>query len=1070
MALSEDGAKLSALLVALTQPDTEAIRAAEVALKPILKDVRSVPPLLEVLEARGSQPDAVRHVSAVLLRKRLPSHFPKFDEATRLELRAKFLDILSNEPERTVRNGMAAAATTLFKLEASNAPGWTDLLHFIGTASSNAHPDAREMAFLLLIEMTETIGESYRDQFGSMAALFKAGLMDGETKVQAAAVRGLGQLLSYLSDEREVEVFTDLIPSILSVAVECVKRGDEDTVSVVLDVLYDLAYSPSPAMLNLLPSIVVFCLGCLSDGALEMGVRDSAALVVATLAESKSKTFGKDEPLLGNVLDTLFALIENSSESAAGALFESNPAWRDDIEDGTDDDFDSPSETSMAQGTLDMLACEIPKKYIFRPVTERAISRMTSPNPQARKAGIASLGVVAEGCAEPMREHLSEIMPHVFAAAGDDNAQVRECACFALGQLSEHCQPEVLSYSDRLLPIVFALLDDGSVSVQATSCYVLEMFCEKLEPDGVRPLLDLLVRKLANMLETTTKRSVKEMAVAAMAATAVAAEEEFAPYVDGVATIMTQLMTLQEEKMFSLRGRALECMGHMAIAVGKEVFRPYFSVTMQCACEGLTTESTDLKEFAYAVFANLSKVMGEEFAPVLPDLVPHLIKVIEMDEGSLEQAEEQKEAGQLSAFDDSDDEDNPGNYVLQVRTALLEAKKGAITALGEMAAHTGSAYTPFLEGTVKVLTVAAHNWHPLIKSVTAEALPSMVIPSASSNHNGEIPYTKGDLNPASNPLSQHTLAVAAAVLKELVELSKDEDKETVGKACEGIQSLLELCGPHSFNPANPATRECLENTHALLNRTAPCFQADETYGSLPGDNDDDDHDSFMTSVCDLVGSFGRVLGAEFAPFLPQFLPALCGYAKSSRPPSDRSMAIGCLGEIAQEMEGAILPHWEGVFYPAVINGLADADDNVKRNAAFCAGICAEALKETVVPAFPQLLQALSPLFSIESNGVDASVACIDNAAAALCRMIMASPQHVPLGQVLPSLLRVLPLKNDFTEDETVYKCVLGLVKLNCPELIELKDELQRVLTEATMEGSKVDEELQAEIRAAVASM
>ena len=42
----------------------------------------------------------------------------------------------------------------------------------------------------------------------------------------------------------------------------------------------------------------------------------------------------------------------------------------------------------------------------------------------------------------------------------------------------------------------------------------------------------------------------------------------------------------------------------------------------------------------YAVFANLAKVMKEEFAPALPELVPHLVQVIGTDEGQLEPAED----------------------------------------------------------------------------------------------------------------------------------------------------------------------------------------------------------------------------------------------------------------------------------------------------------------------------------------------------------------------------------------------------------------------------------------------
>lgn len=1096
---SDDALKIAALLSALTQPDTDAIRSAEASLKPLLKDARCVPALVEVLKARGTQPDAVRHVAAIVLRKRLPGHYAKFDTPTKTALKTEMLSLLANEPERTVRNGTVGVASVLCKLEcgSGDAPAgatggeggggaaqspptaggggaaWPELFQFVAAAASDSNPDARELAFLLLAELTETIGTHLKPQFPSMATLFANALTDGDVKVQKGSVRALGQLLSYLADEREVECFAALLPPVLAVAAGCQKQSDEDTVAVTLDVLYDLAYSPSPAVAVHLPAVVTFCLGCVSDSNLEMGVRDSAALVIATMAESKPKTFGKDEALLSNVIETLFNLVENSTESAAGALFESNPAWRDDIlsddpdhdADADDRDFDSPTETSMAQGTLDMLACEIPKKYVFNPVVSRCVSRLSSPHPHHRKAGIACLGVIAEGCAEPLREHLPDVMPHAFAAAGDADAQVRECACFALGQLSEHCQPEILSYSSQILPIVFALLDDTTVAVQATSCYVLEMFCERLEPEGVRPLLDPLVRKLAAMLEGTTKRSVQEMAVAALAATAVAAEEEFAPYVSGVAALMTKLMALTDERTYTLRGRALECMGHVAIAVGRDAFRPYFSGTMRCACEGLTFDSTDLHEFAYAVFANLAKVMGEEFAPVLGELVPHLVTVVGADEGQIEQAEEEK-AGQFNALDDSDDEDDEGrNYVLHVRTALLEAKKGAITALGEMAAHTGAAYVPHLEDTMTVLQKAANNWHPLIKGEVAEALPSMVVPTVAANHSGEIHWEKGDVS-GPNPMSGHTQAVVSAVLAELVALLRDDDKEVCGKAAEGVQSVIELCGPHALAPV---ASECLENAHALLTKTAPCQAGEAAYGDAP-DDDDDDHDSFMTSVCDLVGSFGRVMGQHFVQYLPQFLPPVCSYAKTSRPPSDRSMAMGCLGEIAQELEGSIYEHWEGVFLPAVLAGLADPDDNVKRNSAFCAGVCCEGLGERVAGQYPALLQAISPLFGIDPSGGDSSAAAVDNAAAGVSRMIMSSPGNVPMAQVLPALLKVLPLKNDMTENETVYKCLLGLLQMNQPDAVANKAEFKRIFTEATSEGSKVDEEIQEKLKLALPAL
>lgn len=1019
-------------------------------------------------------------------------------------MKSEILGILSSEPERTVRNGVVGVAASLAKLECnSGGTSWPELFQFIAAAAAadSQQAEARELAFWLLQEMTDTIGMHLKEQFQPIAGLFSNALVPNEDhKVQKAATKALGQLLSFLADEPEVEVFAGLIPAILQVAAQ--QRNDEELLSTVLDVLYDLAYSPSQAVAVHLVPMVQFGLECIKFRDLEMGVRDSAALVIATLAEAKPKTFGKEEALLAQVLEVLFELIENSPDSAAGALFESNPSWRQDLEDGNDDDFDpddldSPTETSMAQGTLDMLACEIPKKYIFSPAVTRCIQRLSSPQANKRKAGIAGLGVIAEGCSEPLREHLNEVMPHVLQASRDADPQVRECACFCLGQISEHCQPEVLGYSEQILPIVFALLDDQSVAVQATSCYVLEMFCERLEPEAVRPLLDSLVKKLAAMLESTNKRSVQEMAVAALAATAVAAEEEFTPYVGGVATLMTKCMTLTEERLFSLRGRALECMGHMAIAVGRETFRPYFQATMECACEGLTRDSTDLHEFAYAVFANLAKVMKEEFGPALPELVPHLVQVIGVDEGQLEPAEDAEkvsdtvvdildqlkmltdsdqrelqsllyvtpQGGQFNAFDDSDDEDEEGgNYVLHVRTALLEVKKGAITAVGEMAAHTGSAFCPHLESVMQVLQKAATNWHPLIKSEVADALPNLVVPSVSAYHNGDLQWTKGDISGAS-PMSEHTAAIVGAVLVELIALMKDDDKTTVAKACEGIQSVVELCGPHALVPI---ANQCMSNTHDLLTKVAPCQAAEELYGEHP--EDDDDHDIVTQAACDLVGGFCRVMGAQFAQYLPQFLPAVCDYAKSSRPPRDRSMAIGWLSEVAQELEGGMFDYWQPVFLPAILAGLGDPSEDVKRNAAFCAGVCCENLRERVTDVYPQILQALEPLFQMDSSSGDSAAACVDNAAACVSRMIMASPTHLPMPQVLPALLKLLPLKTDMTENETIYTCLLGLLQMNQPDALAQKAELRRIFTEATAAGSKVEPEVQEKLKQALPAL
>jgi len=64
--LSADATSMANLLSALTQPDTEAIRHAELALKPILKDPRCVPALVEILKAKETQVRAHFHFDRTL--------------------------------------------------------------------------------------------------------------------------------------------------------------------------------------------------------------------------------------------------------------------------------------------------------------------------------------------------------------------------------------------------------------------------------------------------------------------------------------------------------------------------------------------------------------------------------------------------------------------------------------------------------------------------------------------------------------------------------------------------------------------------------------------------------------------------------------------------------------------------------------------------------------------------------------------------------------------------------------------------------------------------------------------
>jgi hypothetical protein len=68
------------------------------------------------------------------------------------------------------------------------------------------------------------------------------------------------------------------------------------------------------------------------------------------------------------------------------------------------------------------------------------------------------------------------------------------------------------------------------------------------------------------------------------------------------------------------------------------------------------------------------------------------------------------------------------------------------------------------------------------------------------------------------------------------------------------------------------------------------------------EDEDADHDNvLMDSVSDLIGALAKTIGTDFEPYFATFFPLLLKFTKPTRSHSDRSMAIGCFGEVIAEI-------------------------------------------------------------------------------------------------------------------------------------------------------------------------
>lgn len=81
------------------------------------------------------------------------------------------------------------------------------------------------------------------------------------------------------------------------------------------------------------------------------------------------------------------------------------------------------------------------------------------------------------------------------------------------------------------------------------------------------------------------------------------------------------------------------------------------------------------------------------------------------------------------------------------------------------------------------------------------------------------------------------------------------------------------------------------------------------------------------------------------------------------------------------------------------------DDINRQNAAYCTGLLVQSSPAQAGPFLPQVLAALHTLFR-----ADEAAGARDNAVGAVGRIMLAVPQALPLGQVLPVYLGGLPLQ------------------------------------------------------------
>lgn len=1048
--------ELEKLLAQLTEPDSAVIQQATVQLKQAFKDPAIIPALCAVIS--GSQNSQIRQTAAVMLRLRVKKHWKKINPNDRESLKAVVLQAFMQETEHTVQHSLSQLCAIMVKHETPDR--WPALLQLLNQATKSSNPHDRQVGLLLLAKVVESNPESFTPHYHQLLQLLSAELQDVENPTALFyCICTITSLTPYIGTE-EMHQMRNMIPSLIT-AFKPLIKANQDQASEAMEVFNELLESEVSIIVPHVTAIVNFCLVVGTDTSLNNCLRVKALSCISFLIRLKSKIVIKQK-LLSPILQAIFPVL-----TAAPPPGEEDPEDQEDNEDDGDDSEQDNPKHAAAQ-IIDTMALHMPPEKLFQQLMPLVQSALSNENPYQKKGGLMCLAVLAEGCADYIRtKMLSSVLQIVCQSLSDSNHVVRSAGLFALGQFSEHLQPNITKYCSELMPLLLGYLSSlnhAKVAHVTKAFYALENFMENLGAD-IEPYLPTLMEAMLSTLNAENLK-LKELAVSAIGAIANAAKELLVPYFTPIIESLNAFLTASSEEMRSLQTQSLDTLSVLARTVGKDVFSP---LAAECISLGLNLtgniDDPDLRRCTYSLYSSVSTICPESLTPHLNNITTIMVHALKSNEGITEHVEEDKTFVLLDDEDDDEEEEHgdkdindfleddtaadvPDCSRFTVENAYIDEKEDACDALGEIAFNTGAAFQPFLEACFEQVYELRDFAHEDVRKAAMGAMGQFC----------RAQHKVWKENPTDvNYQALHKLL--DMVMPCLITAVKtDEERQVVMGVLESINSVVKSCKEEVFR--NPARlKEICSAINDVLKKKTTCQD-----GGCDEADDEDQQAEFDAMLQEYAGEGIPLLAAAvpadaFAPALNDLLPMIINKSKSSFPVAERSFSVGIIGELLEALVKAqggrgLAGRLSNRLLPVLVTATKDSDEEVRTNGVYALGCLAEAAGNIVVSDYPMMLSVFSNLLAKETDR-----RVIDNLCAALCRMIMANADAVPLEQVFPVLVAQLPLKEDVDEIKTVYNCLTMLYSRN-PALVV--QQMKPIVASSThvLDHKEVDQETQ----------
>jgi len=924
-----------------------------------------------IIMMRVANDQLLKEYAPVLLRQLVHPHTPdsvwsKLELGTKVFLKEQLVESIQVEGSPTVLHKIVTLISTVAS-DLIETDIWPELLQFLIQATTSPKESLRESAYSILgtiiIDLTNRITP---DHYPIFVQVIANGLKDPQLKVRIAALSAINSFIEI--DSSNSAQFKKLIPDMIATITDALEANEEKSAQNSILSFILIVESNANWVKDHFPVIYKTFMEIMVSELYEEETRHFCVEFFITVAENKPSLIKQNQYLR--------PLIEKLLEWST-ILEEVDLAQWDKAE--TDNDQEDSPDYGVSLDALERLSFYVPKN-LTEQVFPILASLLSSPKWNQRFGALIVLTMIADGCKKSLAPHLRTILDKILPLANDPHPRVRYGLYYCLSQLSIDFRLKMQKQSDDLIPLALQRLKgENSRRVVVCICKFLTEFLDDIKPAIALKFKESFFETLKPLI-SSQDIIVSQDALNTFSSVVDGIGIEFLPYYDTFMPFLAQIMAKTGKEYATLRGRAIETISLIGLAVKKDKFsKECHDLMMHLKDQPKFANDDPQIDFFLRAYTRFCQCLGEDFVPYLPIVMQPLVDALTTE---IQISTEQFSADYVQDSIATESAMAADNKALALHLLSIYS--------AELKRHLAPYANKLFEETIKLID---YKYNEEIKNNAVEFLPHITkIMKANAEASGDNSFNS--IKP-----------VFEATIKALMESLKKE--ESIDSISTKLKALCEMVDNVTSNVTYylPQFFDVIKDTLQTL------IDSDQVYVENLDQEDDEQQESYVKDSLDdgfnniaiLAGDICIHAKEQAISHISNILPQIISLIESGRSEIKSSMIcilddiIESCGEAGYSLFPHIIPP---IMSSCVINQNNSSD--VVQSAAFGLGVAGQYGRQHFVKYAVQSMQVLSNIVLRPDAKSEDNITATENAISAIGKILSHLPEH--FGQYLPDLV------------------------------------------------------------------